>query len=597
MRIVPSARLQARLLAIALVLGPVLVLAWAGWNRRFVSDDGFINFRVVDQILHGNGPVFNAGERVEAATSPLWLWVLVGATELIRFIPLEWLAVLLGLSLSCLGLFLAELGALRVLGLSLDEPTFVPLGAIVIIALPPFWDFATSGLETGVSFAWLGACFFALARLSCRAAPDDASRRPQIAVAGLVGLGVLVRPDFGVFVIAFLVALLLLVDGMRRRVVLLAAALALPIAYELFRMGYYAALTPNTAIAKDAASSRWDHGVHYLADLVGTYWLWLPFAALVLLIVVYEPLRGAWYRSPARVLVIVTVVASLVHALYVVRLGGDFMHGRMLLPALFALLMPVAVVPRTTVAPLATLSVVVIWGLVCAASLRVPYTADHDIEGVGDERGFYAAASGVDNPVTLADYQAGLLSTRPAGFYQLVARRWVEQGNVARFRSETPGASVLIIGTDDPSRTPFELPLNETVRLAVVEDRLNIGIFAYAAGVDVYVVDRHGLADALAARTSSEPDARPGHEKLLDDAWVIARFGDVLQPSSLGQPTAAKVAAATQALACEPLRDLFGHVTDQLTVGQFFRNMVSSVRLQRLQVDADPTVAVGEVCR
>ena len=35
-----------------------------------VGDDGFINLRVVSQIKAGNGPVFNAGERVEAATSP-----------------------------------------------------------------------------------------------------------------------------------------------------------------------------------------------------------------------------------------------------------------------------------------------------------------------------------------------------------------------------------------------------------------------------------------------------------------------------------------------------------------------------------------------
>ena len=34
-----------------------------------MSDDGYIYLRVVDQLLAGNGPVFNNGERMEAATS------------------------------------------------------------------------------------------------------------------------------------------------------------------------------------------------------------------------------------------------------------------------------------------------------------------------------------------------------------------------------------------------------------------------------------------------------------------------------------------------------------------------------------------------
>ncbi len=38
------------------------------------------------------------------------------------------------------------------------------------------------------------------------------------------------------------------------------------------------------------------------------------------------------------------VVAGVLHAAYVVRVGGDFMHGRLLLPGLFLLLCAVAVV-------------------------------------------------------------------------------------------------------------------------------------------------------------------------------------------------------------------------------------------------------------
>src|SRR5207245_8363311 len=36
--------------------------------------------------------------------------------------------------------------------------------ALVLSALPPLWDFATSGLETGLTFGWLGGCQWLLAR-------------------------------------------------------------------------------------------------------------------------------------------------------------------------------------------------------------------------------------------------------------------------------------------------------------------------------------------------------------------------------------------------------------------------------------------------
>lgn len=64
----PRAR---RGLPAAVVLPGLLLAVYVavGWLRRFSTDDAFINFRVVKQILAGNGPVFNVGERVETTTS------------------------------------------------------------------------------------------------------------------------------------------------------------------------------------------------------------------------------------------------------------------------------------------------------------------------------------------------------------------------------------------------------------------------------------------------------------------------------------------------------------------------------------------------
>ncbi len=53
-----------------LVVLVVLMYAW-------VSEDAFITLRYVNNMLHGFGPVFNVGERVQGYTHPLWFLLLV----------------------------------------------------------------------------------------------------------------------------------------------------------------------------------------------------------------------------------------------------------------------------------------------------------------------------------------------------------------------------------------------------------------------------------------------------------------------------------------------------------------------------------------
>jgi len=95
----------------ALLLFPSALLAVLGWMQRWSADDAFINFRVVDHILAGNGPVFNTGERIEVYTSTLWLAVLTALHGLLSFVALEWIAVVLGLALAVAGLVAATVGA------------------------------------------------------------------------------------------------------------------------------------------------------------------------------------------------------------------------------------------------------------------------------------------------------------------------------------------------------------------------------------------------------------------------------------------------------------------------------------------------------
>lgn len=133
----------------------------------------------------------------------------------------------------------------------------------------------------------------------------------------------LIRPDLAVFAAVFFVAALYVERPDRRRAaVWVAAALVVPLAFEVFRAGYYAVLVPNTALAKDASGAVWGQGLTYLGDFVAPYRLWVPLVGLSALSVVGLR-RLARCGSRDRVVVFAAPVAGgLLSALYVVRVGG-----------------------------------------------------------------------------------------------------------------------------------------------------------------------------------------------------------------------------------------------------------------------------------
>jgi arabinofuranosyltransferase len=118
-----------------------LVFAALIWNRRWISDDGLIVLRTVRQLVDGHGPVFDVGERVEANTSTLWT-ALLALPGMLPGLSLNWAAVVAGLLLSVAGLVLGLDAARRLCGAT---ARMVPFGVLLVVALPPFWDFGTSG--------------------------------------------------------------------------------------------------------------------------------------------------------------------------------------------------------------------------------------------------------------------------------------------------------------------------------------------------------------------------------------------------------------------------------------------------------------------
>ncbi len=137
--------------------------------------------------------------------------------------------------------------------------------------------------------------------------------------------------------------------------------------FEICRMGYYGLLVPNTALAKEASLSYWSQGWRYLADFNETYWLVVPVGLLLVLSVAAVSTAPGRLQSATGVLMVAALSVGVALGLYWVRVGGDWMHARVLLPALFCLLLPTMTV-RARKWQIGLAIGVIIWAVWCGLS-------------------------------------------------------------------------------------------------------------------------------------------------------------------------------------------------------------------------------------
>ncbi|AKC41021.1 membrane protein [Mycobacteroides chelonae] len=625
------------------VLTVTVLFGWGAWQRRWIADDGLIVLRTVRNLLAGNGPVFNKGERVEANTSTVWTYLTYLGGWAGGGIRLEYVALALSLVLSLVGVALAILGTARLYAplLAGRAAVMVPAGMLVYIAIPPARDFATSGLENGLVLAYLGGLWLMMViwaqavrapvTLDRRGGPhqpvdprivhadrkdqkDVLSRRFTIGLAFMAGLSVLIRPELALVGGGFLVMMLVAARGFTSRVYIVAAGGALPVLYQIFRMGYYGLLVPSTAIAKDASGSKWGQGFVYLQNMNSPYLIWVPTVLLIALgVAAYQARRGQWWvrqvaapgygwlarlvQNPTAV-VIFMLASGFIQGVYWIRQGGDFMHARVLLTPVFCMLLPIAVVPLAapdsaaftpkqarllTGATIGLFAGIAGWALWVANSpgmggdgTKVTYS------GIVDERRFYAQATGVAHPLTAADYL-----------------------NYPRMRAvlvaidNTPdGALLLPSGNYDQwdvvPAIPPPPPIPHDYRGPHAVLFTNLGMLGMNLGLDVRIVDQIGLANPLAAHTTRITDGRIGHDKDLFPEWMIAdgpwlkRYPYI--PRYLSQDW---VAEAVEALKCPRTEAMLGSIRRPLSPRLFVSNLVHSAEFTTYRFDRVPRLELA----
>lgn len=286
-------------LGIVLVACSIVLLFFHAYSYNYTVDDAYISFRYAENLVSGNGPVFNPGERVEGYTN--FLWVIFTALGMQAGLDAVLLSKVLCFAFSALTL----LALYRYAGAVFDLTGPVRLlPALLAAASPAVAVWSLGGLETTL-FSFL----VTLAVLSHL----KGMRRgevPLVSSAALL-LASLTRPE-GLFVAA-----ILFVDLLRRRPGARAAALwLLPLAagympYFIWRYSYYGYLFPNTFYAKTGGGlSHVGRGLAYVKTYFFSVGGWLYVFALIPLVLG----RRKWG--------LLLVVCGL-YIFYIVMVGGD----------------------------------------------------------------------------------------------------------------------------------------------------------------------------------------------------------------------------------------------------------------------------------
>ncbi len=299
-------------LGLILLLG-ALALCGIGLSiyQHFYHDDAYISLRYVQNFLHGQGLVWNVGERVEGYSNFLWV-ILV---SLLGMIGVDPVAATKALGVSSLGLIAV---ALWFWGRRLfpNEITTTSLAILIVLSSLPMIVWSIGGLEP-VLFALL-----LLLSLWAAMSAKSGSRTNSILTGILFALLSMTRPDGPLYLLATLSWLFMqTTHGKRPWRVIGTIFITFAVCFGsflLWRYSYYGDLLPNPYYVKGSISAEhFGRGLKYLYENATSLPYLLPLAFLGLL---WIRLRGKWADRHGLIFLML-----IVHCFYVAVIGGDHM--------------------------------------------------------------------------------------------------------------------------------------------------------------------------------------------------------------------------------------------------------------------------------
>jgi hypothetical protein len=432
-------------LGVCLILGSLISV----YRQASLFDDAYITLRYAKNLADGHGLVFNIGERVEGYTNFLWAVILAGAFKL--GLHGERFAVI-----ACTAAFVLELVLILRLSRLLrpaKAPTRLPWAAIFLACNAIFTAYGTTGMETMLAALLMTAAF-------------ERALKGHLFWSGLLGIAAAMSHPDHILLYGGLGAALLF-SGERKRLVAYSAPFALVfLPYYFLRWRYYGDFFPNTYYAKSGGSSYFSQGwVYVLASLLATG----------VLLLVPLAIRG-WRTRTSPLLNRFVLFGLAPYLVYVAKVGGDFMLGRLLVVVLpFAALLAGAgleaiLSERSRGRAFASMA---LFALACApVTLIAPHTVSWNI---ADESTFYRVTS-------FAPFEVD-----------------VEFGRRARL---------------------FQKLMEKGIHPVICEE--NVGYIGYKTGLTI--IDGFGLTDRHVAHQEMKgARGRPGHERRAEPSYLRER--------------------------------------------------------------------------
>jgi hypothetical protein len=309
-------------------------IAMDGHRYFSLFDDAMISMRYASNLAHGNGLVWNMGERVEGYTNLLMVLIMTPVNAIVtarRFasLPVQVLGIVTLLGISYFGL-----KVMRDLEPDLGKRAawLEPAYLISVLFYYPLAYWSLMGMETGL----LSLLLVAGIAYGFKARKDQQSK-PLALMTLFFGLAYLTRPDSLLFAglsigLLFLDALVQK-SGRRWMVTMLGFSLLLalfPLGQLLFRWTYYHELVPNTYLLKIQGfplNLRIQNGLAFIKPFISEISLFAFFAIIALI------LDYSWKR-------LVIVSLFIVSVLYQIWTGGDawrmWRFSAPMIPLLFA---------------------------------------------------------------------------------------------------------------------------------------------------------------------------------------------------------------------------------------------------------------------
>ncbi len=445
---------------------------YAIFIRSWISEDAFITLRIIRNFLSGHGLVYNIGERVEGFTHALWFFVVSGVKVL--GVSYKGAAILPALLFSLLTLYFLFFK------IRFGEKSFkLNFAGIMLIGSSAFIDFGTSGLETSLSFLLLSLYAYFIS--------ENLFIKKPLLFGLLLSLLVLNRPDFGVFLILLLLIFSYKLIKKQIQTKILVEFL-IPVflflgGYQIFRMGYFASFFPNPFYTKSGAGSYFSQGILYLKDLVEGSLFLVAFLLGVLALIITRKN----YSFKARLLIF---FSGFIHGFFVVRGGGDFMHGRFLLPAFL-------LISSSSIGAFDFLFEKNTFRKAIGVALSILIFAIALYIKPVQKRGRFYNKGGISDE-RFAYYKNKKLEEIGDLFKEDIIFMWKTMGQDYKRLSEKSG-----------------------IRLKIAYK--NIGFLGFYAGENVYIVDKLGLTDPIVSRVKIRKRRRPGHEKMAPFAYLEYR--------------------------------------------------------------------------